>query len=122
LFRAQERSTVAEEAWARAALDDEAHGDSAVSPDFTRLDVMRKRAIDLIRNAQLPSALADRAIAILDHAYYSAITQARQANPSNAWAVACARHTIFVQMFVRVIVQMSIGTSQEAGRTKQAAA
>jgi hypothetical protein len=78
LFRAQERSTVAEDAWARATLDDDVHVDSGDPTFVSRLDMTRNRAIGIVRNAQLPSALAERAISALDHAYYSAIARVRE--------------------------------------------
>lgn len=76
LFRAHERSTVAEDAWARVSLDEDM--DSSDQTFDSRLEIIRNRAIDLIRNANLPSALANRAIFALDHAYYSAIEQVRE--------------------------------------------
>lgn len=78
LFRTQERSTVAEEAWARATLDGDVHIVSSDPTFISRLDETRLRAIDLIRKANLPSALAERAIGALDHAYYSAIEHVRE--------------------------------------------
>ncbi|HEY5095770.1 MAG TPA: hypothetical protein VII69_11695 [Candidatus Eremiobacteraceae bacterium] len=78
LFRTQERSTVAEEAWARATRDEDIHIGSSDLTFGSRLDGTRIRAIDLIRNANLPLALAERAICALDHAYYSAIEHVRE--------------------------------------------
>ena len=82
LFRAPERSTVAEDAWARATLDEDVYVDSSDSTFSTRLDMTRNRAIGFIRNAPLPSSVAERAIAALDHAYYSAIERARETDSS----------------------------------------
>ena len=73
LFRAQERSAVAEDAWARSTLDAEIHVESSDSTFLNRLASTRTRAIDLIRTANLPATLAEKAISALDHAYYSAI-------------------------------------------------
>jgi hypothetical protein len=85
LFRAQERSVVAEEAWARATLDTEIHVESSDSTFLNRLDSTRSRAIDLIRTANLPATLAEKAMAALDHAYYAAIAHVRSSDmPSNA--------------------------------------
>lgn len=85
LFRAQERSVVAEDAWARATLDTEIHVESSDSTFLNRLDSMRSRAIDLIRTANLPATLAEKATAALDHAYYAAIAHVRNSDiPSNA--------------------------------------
>jgi hypothetical protein len=85
LFRAQERSVVAEDAWARATLDAEMHVDSSDSTFLNRLDLTRSRAIDLIRTANLPTTLVEKAMAALDHAYYAAITHVRRSDiPSNA--------------------------------------
>jgi len=82
LFRTQERSTVAEDAWARATLDDDVHVGSADPTFVSRLDATRIRAIELIRNANLPFALAERAIYTLDHAYYAAIEHVREIDTS----------------------------------------
>jgi hypothetical protein len=78
LFRAQERSTVAEEAWARATIDGDVHLDSTDARFFNRLDRTRCEAIGLIHDANLPTALAERAAAALDHAFYAALSQIQQ--------------------------------------------
>lgn len=73
LFRAQERSVVAEDAWARATFDTEIHVESSDLTFLERLDSTRSRAIDLIRTANLPATLAEKATSALDHAYYAAV-------------------------------------------------
>jgi hypothetical protein len=78
LFRAQERSSVAEEAWAHAAHDDEIQIESTDPTFITRLDMTRRRALAIIRDASLPLSLAEKAMAALNHAYYAAITEVRQ--------------------------------------------
>ena len=80
LFRAQERSPVAEEAWAHALLESEVHLESTGMTFLQRLDQTRKHAVDMIHQANLPASLVEKAIAALDHAYYSAIAQFRQAD------------------------------------------
>ena len=80
LFRAQERSPVAEEAWAHALLESEVQVESTDATFVNRLDQTRKHAIDMIHNANLPTSLVEKAIAALDHAFYSAIAQVRQAD------------------------------------------
>ena len=82
LFRTQERSSVAEEAWARVTLDDDVHLASNDPAFVSKLDATRIRATDLIRNANLPSALAERAISTLDHAYYAAMEHIREIDTS----------------------------------------
>ena len=82
LFRTQERSTVAEEAWARATLDDDVHVASSDPTFASKLERTRIRAIELIRNDNLPPALAERAISTLDHAYYAAIEHVREIDNS----------------------------------------
>jgi hypothetical protein len=82
LFRTQERSTVAEDAWAQATLDDDVHVASSDPTFVSRLDGTRIRAIDLICNSNLPEALAERAISTLDHAYYAAIEHVREIDNS----------------------------------------
>jgi hypothetical protein len=83
LFRAHERSPVAEDAWARATLDADIHVESEDSTFLGRLDMTRARAIDTIRTAGLPSSVADKATAALDHAYYAAIANVRQTDAAS---------------------------------------
>jgi len=83
LFRAQERSPVAEDAWARATLDAEIHIESEDSTFLSRLDMTRSRAIAIIRTANLPSSAADKATAALDHAFYAAIAHVRQTDAAS---------------------------------------
>jgi hypothetical protein len=78
MFRVHERSTVAEEAWTRAALDGDVQLDSADAGFFGRLDRTRCEAIGIIRDANIPAALAERATTVLDHAFYAALSQIRQ--------------------------------------------
>jgi len=68
---------VAEDAWARATLDSEIHVESSDATFLNRLDLARSRAIDLIRTANLPISLAEKATAALDHAFYAAIAHVR---------------------------------------------
>ena len=83
LFRAQERSPVAEEAWAHALLESEGQVESSDATFVNRLDQTRQQAIDMIHNADLPTSLVEKAVAALDHAYYSAIAQVRQADTTS---------------------------------------
>lgn len=83
LFRAQERSPIAEDAWARATLDADIHVESDDSTFLRRLDTMRLRAIDMIRTASLPTSVAAKATAALDHAFYEAISHVRQTDAAS---------------------------------------